>query len=869
MHALHQDFSSKLASLLRAFHFLRLSEFRSLQLSLATLIAVSAVVCGFAPRAEAASSSIRVPGGGQLLLRSANLVRDFNEGTLELTGGVQIIYNGQYVSCDSAIVNEKTQEMSLQGNVVFSSTQAYMEGDSAVVNYKTNTGTFINAFVKSGQVIFEGKVVRKTGEKNYEAENGSFTACDTCPPAWTFSGTKLNAELGGYATIKNSILHIANFPVFWLPYLVVPLKSERQSGFLVPQFEFTSKNFAVGIPYFWAIDRSQDAMFTVKSYTQRGFKGLANYRYMLDDKSEGELNFGFIRDQTFVNDYQAIGIDVGQKQNRFFLTYDQKYDLPYGFYQKTKLAAASDLRYPRDFPLEMAGQGDPALENRVSLTRNTEATHASVDVDYYINQLKTDPTSSNSDAVHRWPELKYSVRDTPIGDTGLLYKLDIDYVNFARDGLAFDDMNQSTIPNSDGSFSRTPDSLGAGHGPNQTGRPGVFDPDVDLIRTGQRLDFRPEISMPFHAGKYIDILPSVQFRHTHYSFNISPGDDGNSTNFDPTPYRQYIRGEVSARTRFYRVFGGDSDDSANANSILGAQPPPVERLPADENSKGALAAPTNWSDQESAVEPSLITRVRPPTKYRHEFMPEVLFTGVPYFEQSGNSFFSRSSQTPAFLTDEAIVDTDLNSPRGLQFDYADRIINRNTVSLVLTNRLVKKSFDTDTPTYRQIASWKLGQTYDLDEAKKTAGPAYPWSNIYSVLDVRFKNIEANSDIRYFPYHRVANSTSRVRLMSGPAYFETSFAQTFQITDDIDKAGQNRTDDIGFAAGFVKRYLIFSGIIDLQRRNSPTDQPLAVASYGALLTFIPPGNCWGIKLKVEQALADDLHVNVDFDYKFGG
>ena len=431
-----------------------------------------------------------------------------------LGGGVTILYNGQYISCTEATINEKTEEMTLLGGIVIASPQAYIEGDRAIVNYRQNTGTFFNAFVKSGQVHFEGSVIRKTGELTYEADDAQFTACTTCPAAWTFSGTRVDAELGGYAYIKRSWIKVADFRVLWLPYLIVPLKSERQTGLLVPQFEFAGSNFGLGIPYFWAISRSQDATFTLRYYTQRGLKGLLTYRYMLSPTSEGELSGAILRDQTFQDDLSAPGRNFGSQAYRWYLVYDHKYDLPYGFTQKTKLNLVSDLKYPRDFPLEMLGQGDPALENRVSLTRNTELTHSSVEVDYYINQLKYNWIDTNRDAVHRWPEIKYAVHDTPLFGNDLLFRFSADYVKFARDGLAYDDVSLvNGTPTID-----TARSLPASG--NST--PGVFDPSMDLVRTGQRLDLQPEVSLPFRVGPYFDVLPSLQFRHTQYSFDISP-----------------------------------------------------------------------------------------------------------------------------------------------------------------------------------------------------------------------------------------------------------------------------------------------------------------------------------------------------------
>ncbi|MES2856458.1 MAG: LPS assembly protein LptD, partial [Bdellovibrionota bacterium] len=340
----------------------------------------------------------------------SEMTRENGNQIVELKGNVQIVYEQQYITCDRAIIHVNKQEIEAIGNLVINSTQAYVEGDGAVLSYKDNTAVIVNGFVKSGQVIFEGKVVKKTGVNTYEAETASFTACTTCPTAWTFGGSKIQAEIGGYAYIKNSVLRVANVPVFWLPYLIVPLKSERQTGILTPQFEYSNVNgTGISSSLFWAMSRSQDATITAKHYAKRGFKGLLNYRYMLSGESEGELDTGYIRDRVFAGTPEVAGQDVGSRSNRWFVNYKHSYELPDGFIQKTKLAFASDLRYPHDFPQELKGRGEPALENRFSLTKNTERTHASMDAAYYINMLQANPIAGNGDAVHRWPEIRYSL----------------------------------------------------------------------------------------------------------------------------------------------------------------------------------------------------------------------------------------------------------------------------------------------------------------------------------------------------------------------------------------------------------------------------------------------------------------------------
>jgi LPS-assembly protein len=815
-------------------------------------ILMAAFLAVFVPD-QGEAQSIRTGDGSPVIFSAKEASRDYERKVVELKGNVQVIYNGQHISCDHAVIDLANQEVTAIGNLIISSPTAYIEGERATLSYRDNTGTIYNGFVKSGQVIFEGRIVRKTGPEQYVAESAYYTACTTCPSAWSFSGTRIKAEMGGYAYIRNSVLEVGGVPVFWLPYLIVPLKSERQTGLLMPVFDYAGEGgAAIGIPFFWAISRSQDALFTLKFYANRGQKGLVNYRYLLSETSGGELNSGIIRDRFFIHDETARGNPVGNKLDRWFLTYDHTYDLPYQFTQRTKLNLVSDLRYSRDFPDEISGQGDPALENRVSLTRNTESTHSSVDTSYYVNQLKANPLSPNQDAVHRFPELRFDLAERNIGSSNLLFRFNSDYVNFAREDFAYDDIYTSSA-STKASFPKNVDL-------SRKNKPGggVFNPGTDVIRAGQRLDLNPEASYPFHIGPLLDVLPSVEYRHTQYSFNVAapPGSD-----FNTAPLRQYVRTSVAARTQFSRIFSLSEDSPLASPSVPTAAT--------------VLPAPVPWSDFESQgpaaknISPPAPPPPTTPDRYKHEFQPEIVYAGVPWVQQSDSPFFGQNSLVAPSLADQPVSDADFYLGRGIQFDYYDRIANRNTLTFVLGNRLIRKSYIENSSDYRQIASIKVAQSYDFDEERKTSGPKFPWSDISTLMDIRLNNFETNTLVRYFPYHGVVNTSARVKLNSDRgAFVQTSLTQTHLITTKTSEAPANITENVGFDAGFETRYFGFSGSVALLP-VSWEKMRFDTKSWAMILNIRPPGDCWGIRTYLRQDIGASISYRFEFNYMFGG
>lgn len=824
--------------------------------------------------ARATSSILNIPGGGVVQLSADTLERDFSQSQVILNGNVKVMFNQQFISCDRAVISEKKNEIETYGNLVISSPQAYIEGDAAVLNYKDNTSVIQNGFVKSGQILFEGAVVRKVGPDTYESERASFTACTTCPAAWSFSGSKMSAQLGGYAHIKNPFFEVATVPVFWLPYLIVPLKSERQTGLLVPTIDISNGPdlkfpflAAMDIPFFWAISRSQDATFTLRPHARRGLKFLSEYRYVLTETSSGLARMAVTRDPVFAQQPAVMANPGGGRNLRWFANYKHEYELPGGFSQRTKLNLVSDLWYPRDFRDEMPYQGDPALENRVSLTKNFEHLHTSIDADYYVNLLKANPLSDNRDSVHRWPELRLSLTDQPLLSSNLQWRFNANYVNFARNTYGFDDViAKGSDPGTGKSWDRQVDEERDGdavttnpnNGRQQVGGAGSFNPSLDLIRSGQRLDVSPEISYPISAGPYLDIMPSAQFRYTQYAFAVtkSPGDQ---SPYDLMPSRQYLRASISARTTLSRVYGDD-------------------RLPQDEGGEKKSAASSWISDlgtegsDPAASAREANTKVRPrPDIYRHEILPEITANYIPFISQPANHpFFKQGAQVAAFLEDQPVSDDNFFNPdNGLQFDYYDRLANRTLLTASVTNRLVRKRWRGDSPDYRQIANLKIGQSYDIDEAKRETPPSLPYSDIFAKLDLTLERLQLASTVRYYPYHRVANSDSMIRIQdwSGSNFFQINFTQKFNIFHEIEKTTPDQPA-LRFTVGFISKYFDLKTALNL----APIDYTRSNYQLMTLTNearFKPPGNCWGIRMYHELPVLGDRIFRIFFDFNFSG
>jgi LPS-assembly protein len=774
-----------------------------------------------------AQASAKIQG---LLIEADSLTRDEDKGLVELDGHVQIVRETQHISADRARIYLQSKHIELYGRVRMISPQSTVGGDMVSLDYETNTGMIYNGFVQSGSVIFEGKTLQKIGDDEYFVSDADYTTCTNCPASWSFSGQRIRAELGGYAFIKSSILKFGGVPVLWLPYLIVPLKSDRQSGLLTPEFEQSSVGgFAYSQSFFWAINRSEDATLGLKNYEKRGLKGFANYRYVLAENSFGEFNSAFIRDNVFRNNERLNEFrpqtSQGEGINRWFLNYSHYYDLPHGYAYRALFNNASDLLYAKDFPLDTGNSGESALENRMSITKNEETTHWHIDGAYYINMLRADPLGGNNDAVHRLPEFSFSKTNTVLNDSNLIYSLDVSYVNFARNSKGYDDLTDQSLFPTGTTFRRHIRNKGPAtdptrQDPNCENTPGCqldpdgkYDPYIDLLRTGQRLNIKPTLAYPIPVADGIDIFPKLTYQETQYTFDA--GEDRRTV-------RRFFLGEVAGRATLSQVYGNLKDPLSN--------------------------------------------------RILHEIQPELKYTRTPWIYRPRHPFFSfdKDADHPV-LANSAITDDELKSQSGLQFDSNDRIYETDLLTLSFVNRWVEKKWIQNIPEFQQIALLKVSQSYNFYQASLSDPAKEPWSPILTELNIRTGRLETSATFTYHPTPQVTDTQTRLRLSNEMGqFFQLGLARQNRVVAGQTSVDSNqRVEDYSIAAGFLAPRLNFLGkfTYDGNWTNSPNNRK--IKSWAYIAQFKPPGDCWLITLTHEQKTGGDTLVFLGLEFNWDG
>ncbi len=277
-------------------------------LALLLLVASPGLLLAQAPRPE----PLRIQQDGGEVSVVADQIQQVG-GTTNLviaTGNVEIVRGAARLLADRVELDRDTGEAIAQGKVVFYDGQDRLVGDRIDYNVRTGTGVVYNSSAFSAPYYrLGGDRMDRVGEGVYEIRHGTFTTCEGDNPHWSFRMGSAVADLNDLIYGRDASFWVGKIPLIpWFPFFAAVLRRERQSGFLFPQFGVSStKGFFAKVPYYWAIDDSQDLTVSLDAYADRGFGASAEYRYIMSENAAGSLS-GIMVSEIFAdNETRAAG----------------------------------------------------------------------------------------------------------------------------------------------------------------------------------------------------------------------------------------------------------------------------------------------------------------------------------------------------------------------------------------------------------------------------------------------------------------------------------------------------------------------------------------------------------------------------------
>jgi LPS-assembly protein len=735
-------------------------------------------------------------------------------------GNVQIVQEGKMLSADWVAFSNTTGEGMALGHVVVREGEDLLHAEALRFQVDGLTGVVLHGRLDSQQHAFElqGEEIESLGDDRYHMRESRFTTCQ-CPEGerdpWAVRSGELDVEVGGYAKARNTTIDVLDVPVFWLPWLVYPVKTERQTGLLFPVVATSSRTgFDIGIPFFWAARDALNVTLTPHYIVKRGFKPEASLEYVMGEHSFGEW-FG-----TFVlNDDEVNPQDPGTPfdNDRWATQWRHDQFLPRGWRAKVDARVVSDNLYPYDFrefaPYRYDRHLDSLafLENRFGESRQYGL---SGELRYADDLQNPDDSDRDSLWLQRLPDVKASA--LPMGTLGghVFWSLDSRYSYFTSldrphqvypgaplgpHGL-FLDSGIDGIPtgherNHDGIRQvgdATGDDFDPVTNPDGSESNGIFEEGELPADRGHRLVLNPRFYLPLRIADAVEVLPELAWHGTFYDSEKRG-----------TEMRNLFTAQIDARTRLRRVF----------------------ELP--------------FSDRRTI----------------HLLEPRIGYTGITRADQEDN---------PLFIPRSQILQARLRAlePTALTRDPSDRIDELNAVYAALGNRFYVASPGDAPP--RLFADTTLSLWWDFagDSVRNLLldGAFFPAQRWRTRFDLGFDLDEHALDETLvevgYGDEQGNDLTFGYRLLKDiPLFFDDfpyddrfdQFSQNFHEIDQFDIFGRWAFLR-GFAVTFRVQYSV-EGSLSLRNQLG--------------VEYVSRCKCWAIRVEVEDDRSRGYEVNVAY------
>src|SRR5438552_2051665 len=263
---------------------------------------------------------------------------------------------------DRGELNRATGDAVAQGRVIFYDGEDQLTGQRIEYNVKTGAGVVYQGEARGAPYYrLSGEKMERLGERVYRVQKGVFTTCDGDPPDWAFHFGSATADLNEFLYGTNASFWVRNIPLIpFVPFFAAAIRRERQTGFLFPKFgQSSSKGFYAELPFFWAIDDSQDLTFSPLTYTSLGEGFNLEYRYLLANAQHGRVG-GFFLQET----------QKQQNLSRFVGTTRQDWTLAPRAWLKVDVTGVSDDKVLSDYGDTLYQRSSQRVESNVFVTRS-------------------------------------------------------------------------------------------------------------------------------------------------------------------------------------------------------------------------------------------------------------------------------------------------------------------------------------------------------------------------------------------------------------------------------------------------------------------------------------------------------------------
>lgn len=590
-------------------------------------------------------------------LSADRMITDSGGSVLEAFGKVELRMGDDYLRADFARYYTQTNWVYLYGNVELVFGDDLLNAHQAEFDLRSRTGWLRNGriFLAESNSYFWGEHITKHRGNVYSFKEVKYTACDGDTPAWSFEADKGVLEVEEYAQFWGTSFQVSDLSVLYSPYLVLPAKTKRQSGFLMPDQGKSDKHgFFYSQPFFWVIDDSRDLTLTETYMSKRGFMHGFNYRSQASEDEYLWLSFDYLKDR------QRVTSDANDK-----------------YYDGDGLIRSDTSRYWIRGMYDWRLPGDPLWRIRADVDYTSDQ--------YYLREFRRFSTGYNKSRDALFDVFSRDLRN--------------DTEKRTSSAMLFRDWEKASIYLS-GTYTQDP-------------RLGNADPSTPWAapKTGEdtTVQHLPELNLYLQQGRIVDSLP-LEIQASAQVANLYRREGTSGTRFDISPriilpisgkYGSLIS-SARLRSTWYRT-------ETRADTAVGAAPVDTAKKNAsrylpDFELKGSTEFSRIYQLEQQAA---LQSGEKQWVGIRHNIIPRLTYRHTTHEDQRRNpQYTSYDNLAPVH---ELVYSLDNVLTRKRESSLTRNVVDEEGNTEVETY----SRYD-----YRDFVRLRLEQSYDINEARR-------------------------------------------------------------------------------------------------------------------------------------------------------
>lgn len=329
-----------------------------------------------------------------------------DQDLLILKDNVEIKFHDIELYADRVEFYRQDNILIAEGNVLFRQDTDYINSSNMEINLSNNTGIIYDAdgYISDAFYVKGDKII-KFSDRDYEFIRSQLSSCDESHRLWYFSSSGGIITREEYARLKNVILWFGGIPVFYLPYLVYPVRTERTTGFLVPSAGYSARRgWYIKNSFYWAISDYVDTTLSFDYYTKFGHVTTLEFRYVLGEGQAG----------TFVGlyskEYENIfGEMVDEPTNKYSINYFHRHQINKDLNALLRIEYINVDNFYNQYGWSANYNTRNQINSFLSITHNTSKPRGTL---LLLFDSRRDLREERGAEINKLPELKYDILRT-------------------------------------------------------------------------------------------------------------------------------------------------------------------------------------------------------------------------------------------------------------------------------------------------------------------------------------------------------------------------------------------------------------------------------------------------------------------------